>query len=792
MEVGDIAIPKLPLIFFLTLAYIAGIILAEYIRIPLWLLLTLILIFLIILGAGLVAYGKATYFIIPCLLFLLLGLFFTTITIIRIEKGVLPKIVREAKLVKIIGVVDSEPRLKSGYRGQNALSFNLNVEKVRLSQTEWRIRERVRVNINRFQREPEIDIGQRLVLEGQLSLPKSNTSSSFDYKKYLFRQAIQTILNARPDQLRILNQTTNPLIATANIIRKRIKQSIYQSLSGDRAGLMLGILIGDTTGISEDLQDDFGKTGLTHILAVSGLNVGMLLLICLGFLRFLGVKLRLQCLLTTLVIILYTLITRSEPSVLRASIMAIFGLGAWLLGKEKNLMAAISLAALALLIYDPFSLYNVGFQLSFAATLAIIFLNPILEKRLEAVPPRLRGDLSICLAAQLGVAPLLVYYFNQISLISLLANMLVIPANAPVLTLGIISVTASFTWSALSHLVNFIAGLFLSYMIKVTQILASFPGVTLQLATPSLLNIGAYYILLGSIMFKLSKPKKRRLDSKILIIVLALAVVFIWWQVAKGLPPKQLTVTYLDVGQADATLIQTMTGENVLIDGGENPDILQSALVSKGVRKIDLIILSHPHADHLGGLTEVVKNYKVGSVLDGGQTHPSPLYEKFLTAVKKQKIPYQLARRGQEFKIGRSLDIFILHPTENFISGTTSDINNNSVVAKISYGKVSFLFTGDIEEEAQFSLLSYGERLKAEILKVPHHGSANGSNMQFLQYVQPEVAIIQVGAGNPFGHPAQSTLGKLKSLGAQIYRTDKDGDVTVRSDGKKVEVRSER
>lgn len=572
--------------------------------------------------------------------------------------------------------------------------------------------------------------------------------------------------------------------------REYIRRSTYRFLPREQASLMMGILLGDTSGISEELREDFQRTGLTHILAVSGMNVGILVAVTLFLLKFSPGGQLLQFSAISALVAYYTALTQFQPSVLRASLMALVGLGAYVVGRRHNLINSLFAAAFILLLYDPLFLYSISFQLSFAATLAIIVLMPTLEGVLDFLPKMIKETLGMCLAAQLGVVPLLSYHFGQLSAISLLANVLVVPATYPVLILGMISPVFSVVSTELVRTLSWLAGCFLFYIIAITRLLSSVPFASFSLSSPSLFFIVFYYLVLALVFWWVSKNKKTHL-ALLLIVVLSFVVVFMGCELGKGKPPTRLTVTFIDVGQGDATLIQAPEGQTVLIDGGQSSSTLSSFLNSQGVGKIDLLILSHPHADHVGSLAWLVLNRRIDMVLDGGQAHTSRLYLNFLKVIEKRDITYKLARRGQTFKVGPKLTVEVLAPEDTFITGTASDLNNNSVVVRVTYGKFSLLFPGDIEKAGEGKLIRSGVNLKATVLKVPHHGSSNGGDRIFLEAVHSEVVVISVGE-NEFGHPARSTLNRLKDQGAEIYRTDRNGNVTILSDGTTFEVRTER
>jgi competence protein ComEC len=254
---------------------------------------------------------------------------------------------------------------------------------------------------------------------------------------------------------------------------------------------------------------------------------------------------------------------------------------------------------------------------------------------------------------------------------------------------------------------------------------------------------------------------------------------------------KALEVDFLDVGQGDAILIKTPDHERILIDGGPSGAVVNKLGENLPFfdKKIDLIILTHPHADHLDGLIEVLKRYEVKKILSTGVTHTTPDYLAWLEEIKKQNVPMEIAVAGQTIDFGGGVKMEILYPSEGLAGKSVENLNNTSIVAKLIFGQTSFLFTGDAEAEAEENLLAENFDLRADVLKVAHHGSKSSTSDSFLEKVRPKFAVISVGADNQFGHPSVMTLKRLEKIGAEILRTDEDGDVKIVSDGQKVEVK---
>ena len=287
------------------------------------------------------------------------------------------------------------------------------------------------------------------------------------------------------------------------------------------------------------------------------------------------------------------------------------------------------------------------------------------------------------------------------------------------------------------------------------------------------------------------------MKSKLLIVFLALVCITIWVNVWR-LHEHLLEVTFLDVGQGDAAFIRFPHGGNMLIDGGEGgrlncgEKIILPYLHRRGIRRLDIIVLTHAHSDHVGGLPAVLKAMSVGLVLDSGYPHTSYVYEEFLEIIRENKIPYKITKGGDEIHAYKDVKVQILSPPESFLEGAGSDVNNNSIVIKMTYGRINLLFCADIEKEAEKMLLESAYDLNSNVIKVPHHGSKTSSTHKFLKAVNPEIAVISVGARNPFGHPHTDVLSKYKNLGARLYRTDKNGTITITTDGKIIKAKPRR
>ncbi|MFZ5364084.1 MAG: ComEC/Rec2 family competence protein [Patescibacteria group bacterium] len=282
--------------------------------------------------------------------------------------------------------------------------------------------------------------------------------------------------------------------------------------------------------------------------------------------------------------------------------------------------------------------------------------------------------------------------------------------------------------------------------------------------------------------------KGKKFISKLAGIILAAAILvgislFQW--VEEG---KRLEVNFFDVGQGDAILIKTPDHQRILIDGGPSNAVLNKLGENLPFfeKEIDLVILTHPHADHLDGLIEVLKRYKVKKILTTGVVHTTPDYLVWLEEIKNQNIPVEIAIAGKMFDFGGGVEMEIFYPPEDLTGKSAEDLNDTSIVGKLIFGQTSFLFTGDAEKEAEEKMIASGFDLKSDVLKIGHHGSRNATSENFLETVNPKFAVISVGENNSFGHPNPTIINRLERVGVEIFRTDEEGDIKITSDGEKI------
>jgi competence protein ComEC len=612
--------------------------------------------------------------------------------------------------------------------------------------------------------------GDRVRVSGFVRVPEVG-----GFSDSLLRRGIAVEISA--GDVERLGPSENPVIRAAQSVRSLVGRSIRALFEPREAGLLLGLVLGDDSGLDEAVARDFHATGLGHMLVVSGENVAMVLapVLALGLALRLGRWTRFALGFGT--VAFFVVLTGAEPSVMRAGVMAGLALTGVLLGRPRSAANVLAGAALALLVIDPALVWSVGFQLSVAATGSMVALATPFAERLRFLPKPLAMATGATLAAQVGVTPVLLFYFHEVPMVTALANVLAFPAVSPALLLGLGASAVGLASPALARPLALAAGLPLRYLETVADRLSTAPVPWVTSGGGIVVLVIGFGLVAAVVGWARSGRRPRGRPAAVALGVLLPLVV---WSSALGAgPPERLTVRFIDVGQGDAALVTSPAGATVLIDAGPDETQVATELSALGVKRLDIAVATHPHADHVEGFPEVFARIPVGLVLDPGCDEPSPSYDAFLRAVADEDLPVRHPRAGDTL-VAADLRIDVLAPV-TCASGTDSDPNNDSLVLRISIGEDVVLFTGDGERESQQVMLDDGEPIQADLLKVPHHGG-DTSLPEFLQAVGAEVAVVSVGQPNDYGHPVPEVLETIRSAGSTVLRTDQLGDVIVTFD----------
>lgn len=761
----------------LTICYILGILIGDYIDIPLLLIYILVVSALII---SLIFFIKR--FFIPTNIFLLLCIILIGILFYELHsrflysKSLLKYLGDE---VLLIGNITEPPQIS-----ENKISLIILVDRLIANEVEHKINGLVQINVKNNL--IPFKYGDRIKVIGKLKIPSIlRNPGGFDYQKYLLRRKILAIIWVDDKNIIKLGRGyANPILTASYNLRDRISRIISDTVSDKLfacASFLKGVLLGIRCVLPEEIRSQFMDTGTIHILAISGLHVGLIgLIFFFIFHKLARLSQKTSSIFTLLILIIFAIMTGATPATVRATIMATTIIVGRIIDRDTDIYNNLALAGLIILLQNPLTLFDIGFQLSFLATFSLLYLTPLLEPKLWFLPRYLASLVCVSIAVEIGICPLLILYFNKLPLVTILANIVVIPLLGVILVLGLAMVFVGIIFMPLANLIGMINYYVISGLLISVSFFAHFPYAYLYLPSLSFPFISSYYLCLWAI----SRHKKIG-SRKVVILVLVLINIFLWQGVIKTLSPV-MQVTFLDVGQGDAIFLQFPNGGNMLIDGGPGnagKSVILPFLRTNGITKLDVVMISHHHYDHYGGLLTLLKNYKIKKfVVDNGVKR-----QQLSKIIKEEGISHEVVKAGDEIIGYPKIKIYILHPS-NIMD--KKHPNNNSIVAKIVYNKVSFLFTGDIENEVAKRLLPFKDMLSSTVLKIPHHGSKDSYYPNFIRLVNPSIGIIEVGRDNSFNLPDKQVIKNYEKRKIQIYQTQKHGAVIVRTDGEKIWVKT--
>ena len=658
----------------------------------------------------------------------------------------------------------------------------------------------------------KLEFGTQIKLVGEYTAPEGQRNfKGYSYKEYLMTKEIYgTVKIENPNDVETIKKNqSNFFEKMINKVANLLKRKVEILLPENSASLLKGILLGDCTDISSDVKENFKECNLSHMLAVSGAHLSYLII---GINIILSKKIfgkRASKIITIFGIIIFMNITNMSPSIERAGISSIICIIASLIHRKPDSINAVAIAVLCTVIKNPLSILNVGMQLSYAGTLSLLmFANgreennsrEIIEnsEKGKNIKKYLVESIKVTLCANILIMPLTIYKFNTISLNFILANLVAGSLLGLSLILGLIMLVTSFVSLNIAKFISFILNIILIILMKSTKLISQIPYSNITVITPYLISIVIIYTItfLGYYIAKSPELRKKlKVNKKLIIktIAIVLSITIIIVATLNVLEEKKLKLYFVDVGQGDCTYLKTPSKKNILIDGGGNRDkekydvgkkVLLPYLLDRRVKKLDYIIVSHFDADHAQGLEAVIQNIKVKNIIVCKQASDSVLYQEIIKLCKKKDVNIITVKRGQTIKIDKYVHFEILHPGDIMLDDGKGGLNANAIVAKmyctIKNKTTTIMFTGDIEEKAEEELVKiYGDKLKADILKVAHHGSKTSSTAEFLKCVSPKIALIGVGKDNTFGHPNSGVLSRLEDINAKIYRTDKFGEITV-------------
>lgn len=649
---------------------------------------------------------------------------------------------------------------------------------------------------NELKEAQELRAGSYLRFHTRLISPQTaRNPGTFDYQNYLYYKKIHW--TARPSTFSSLMIDPPSRLHPRWILEQvqaTLSETIDRTFPASAANIMKGLLIGIRQDLSPEMMNAYSKLGFTHVLAISGLHMTVLVAGLLAFMRGAGFSRETSILTTMGFIPAYVILVGAAPSVVRSGIMAVAVLYGHFLNRPRDGLNIWGAALIIMILCNPYQLWDIGFQLSFAVTWGLLTLSSPLQQAIPIPTEPFRSLHSVTLAAQLVSFPLTIYYFHQYHVLSFFVNLIFVPLYSFIITpLGFIGLLLGLIHPALALIPANIVS-FLLYWINVTlEQAAIWKGLIFYLACPPTW----WMVLNGFVLIRgtwLTSEKK-----KFWIIGMIFSYMLLPLHSYQG---EKVTVTFLDVGQGDAIVIEGPDDRVYLIDGGGipfQPDkkeawkqrhdpydpgkrIIIPFLKSRGIEEIDLLIMTHGDLDHIGGLTAVIRELNVKQVLWNGRTPSSEVEKALLALIKEQKISLQLGRRGLTWKDHPGVQWTVLHPSSD---SSESDNNRSIVLLLDAFGK-KVLFTGDLELKGERELLDKVSLGPIDVLKVGHHGSRTSTGPEWVDRLNPALAIISVGEQNRFGHPHPETLETLDKAGSRILRTDQSGAITLEFAKKKM------
>ncbi len=624
--------------------------------------------------------------------------------------------------------------------------------------------------------------GERVRVSGKLKLPdRALNPGQFDYRHYLANQDIHRELQAQAVSCLRLDGG-RWAVPGRWLLRLRLaaESALVGSLGEETARPMKAFLFGKKDELAPNERDDFNRTGIAHVLAVSGLHVGLVFGFFYLLLRVLRCPLRWAMLAALGGAALYTMLTGAEIPALRATLMAAVVVLSFSFGREVDLFSVVLLVGIFFLLFNPGALHHPGFQLSFLVTLGIIALAPRLEAVFAFLPGRyLRSLVVVAIAAQLAVFPLTACHFHLVAPVGLLLNLLVVPLLSIALALGFIAMLFYYPLPFLAQVFGASGGVAAGLLMKVSSFFAALPGGYFHLPSPLLLTIAGYYFLLFSFSGYFLCSRRQRLALTVLFLLCLNAEMIRAWCRA---PQGELEISFLSVGQGDAALLRCRNGGTVLIDCGAGPPAAAAARVvapflwELGVRRLDAVVLSHRDYDHAGGLAYLLRNFEVGAVIEsvaaGGQLLNKELPEELIQRRAAQKL---LVAKGQEIEGLPGIRLKVVHPPSDY----RGNDNDGSLTLLVETSRFLAFFGGDIGVGIEKSLVSCLAGRRLDVLKVGHHGSAGSTSREFLSRTQPRLAVISCAGREEHGLPSTEVIKSLLFSGASVLRTDKRGMVRV-------------
>lgn len=783
-------------LLFVSVAFIGGLLFARKGVVLFW-AITVCLIVVSVLAIYLLKIGRLRGSFLCCLLgFFLAGVLWLPAGERKLPSNHIELLFRQrgaidfSQPVELFGLVDQSPEERFD-RFYLYVRLERLASKGKVMQVEGRVRLTVYHSSLSRREKNKVEYGDFIRTITRLRKPYVYKNiGGFNYEEYLQRRGISLVGSvSSPLLIEVLekergNSLKRALYRVKSKLSTLVDKYFFTSsgLLSQRGAILKGMTLGERGLISEGTARMMQKSGAYHILAISGLHIGIISYFLYLLFSFLRINERWNCGLIIILLALYAIMTGGRASVMRATIMAVVYLMGRILYREGNFLNTISFSALVILLCYPAQLFDAGFQLTFTATLFIVLVAHRVSKFLHFLPRYLRGAVAISLAAQIGLLPILIYYFHRVSLVSIITNIAVVPLSALVVMGGFVFYLLSLAISPLSLYFSVLLDSLLRLFYNSFYWVGNLPHASYRIPTPYWWVVAGYYALMLVMLLPL---RRRLLKAGAMIFWAGFAILLLTFPFKPQVSPY-LTVTFFDVYHGEAVLVEFPSGERMLIDGGGYKDdfsftgeyVISPFLWNKGVKRIDWVVVTHSHIDHISGLNAIIENFDVGEVWQGNPSLENFYYRSFLQLIRKKEVPLKSHYQGDRMEVS-GVQVRVLNPPPRSSLPYRLE-NDNSLVIQLRYKGVRFLLTGDIEENVESQLTAnYGSELQSEVMKAAHHGSTSSNSDEFVEMVKPRAVVV---CGR-LGFWQDGTKSFKTEKGIIVYYTTRDGQVTVFTDG---------
>jgi len=691
------------------------------------------------------------------------------------------------------GIILSQPKIDPAYKAK----FELKVASIR-KHSRWKpLQAKTLVTLyDKNGTFKNIKQGDTVEIRGRIKKPfKATNPGQFDYASYLKNSYIFTITSTGIKNLKSVEHPKNGIwffIQRSNEFRDSIIAIHSKFIKSPKLEILGGIVFGNyAIPTPKDIKQNFINSGLLHLLAASGMNVALVSGIWLFFANRLKVPYKMSIIIAAVLILIYSTLTGFSPSIIRATLMLEFILLGKLIDRQADNIALLALVCSMMLIFDPSTIINIGFQLSFIVTFGLLACTTVLLDKTKPVPTFISGIVLVPTIAQMWATPVQLFHFNSFSVYSVLANILVTPFIGVISFLGFASSILSvlpFVGEKICWLLDKCAEPFISLLLYISCHIAALPGALQYFATPVIISILIFYalILVITLHIKLDFQKKQ-----LNFVILGLAIVLVL-TVFAGNFNRELKLTVFDVKEADSLLIQTPDNKSFLVDTGNTgikdfnstKTIIVPYLRDNGINKLDALILTHPDSDHIGGTVDLLKNIEVKELIDNGEKSDSKIYKEIQTTIIQKHQYNEHIRKNRTIYNNGKLQIIAFRRSDNWAKSS----NDKSLIVYIKYGKISAVLMGDAESNSLDTVKKF-VKTPVNLIKIGHHGSFDSVNDDFIKYLKPQTAVISVGK-NSYNHPDSKVINILRNYHVKIFRTDKDNAVNIETNSNDMKIQT--